>query len=193
MAKAQCGGLGPRVSDVRPEYLILGFILQGATHGYDIKRRFEASLGTLWRISESQLYSMLKRLEARGFVSCQPTQGEIAVPRRLLEITGAGRERFDEWLVRPTFCSPRVLRLEFLSRLYFAGSLRPDLTASIYETQLTEVEREMKAIARMRAGLPRGDSLSALGTDFRLNQLAAARSWLTTSVRFFLSKHLDGE
>jgi len=183
MGKGEDPSRSPRPSDVHPEYIVLGFLLEGSTYGYDLRRRFEARLGGLWRISESQLYSMLKRLEARGLVAGREAEEGSGVSRRLLAVTQAGRAWFDEWLVSPTFCSPRVLRLEFLSRLYFAATLRPDLRDSIYRSQLAFVERETKALALKRASLPADEVYAALGLEFRMNQLEAARTWLEASVR----------
>ena len=163
---------------------MLGFLMEGATHGYELRRRFVAGLGGLWRISESQMYSILKRLVAKGLVASSTCDNADGPSRHLLSISPSGRDRFEDWLSKPSYCSPRVLRLEFLSRLYFAGTLRelygPSLQAKIHREQIAEAERELSQAALARSD---GDgTIEALGRDFRVNQLRAALSWLETSV-----------
>ena len=45
---------------------LLGYLYGGPSHGYDLHRRVMADLGEVWHLSQSQAYSILKRLEKQG-------------------------------------------------------------------------------------------------------------------------------
>jgi len=82
--------------DVRPEYIALGFLEKDSLHGYDLYRRFEADLGKVWHISQSQMYSILKRLEAQALVEGWAESGNRNQAKRRLAMTEPGRRRFLE-------------------------------------------------------------------------------------------------
>ena len=48
------------------EYVILGALMSGARHGYEIMQFLGSALDATWRLSTSQLYVLLKRLEEEG-------------------------------------------------------------------------------------------------------------------------------
>lgn len=52
-----------------PACVLLGLLAQQPAHGYDLHQHLTADLGHLWRISLSQTYNILNRLEAQGLIS----------------------------------------------------------------------------------------------------------------------------
>src|SRR5512138_1208503 len=106
--------------NVSPEFALLGFLIAGPSHGYDLHQRFITELGQVWHLSQSQAYTILKRLENRGDVSAQIIEQEKLPARQMLRITAAGRQRFFEWLELGIGTTARSIRLEFLTRLYFS-------------------------------------------------------------------------
>ena len=191
---------GARASELRPEFVFLGLLADGPCHGYRLYQAFRETFAGLWRISESQMYATLARLHAKGWIT--ETAGDPDAPagdapqpsrsrgrsRQALALTPAGRAAFQEWLERPGAVGPRSLRLEFLSRLRFAG-LRPEgaLAARLVREQrevvAAELERsEGRAAAngegRRDGGPPAFLPIDQLSADFRLRQLRAALGWL---------------
>lgn len=173
--------------------MALGLLAEGPAHGYELFRRFKASLGGLWRISESQFYATLKRLEARGLarpaeVPAGGTPTGAAPGPRTLSLTPEGRALFESWLAEPTAPSSRLLHLEFLARLHFLARLGPAAAASAAEAQARALAGD---IARLEAALPRSPAadraaaapdIGALSAAFRLSQLRAALAWIEESV-----------
>ena len=180
--------------------MALGLLAEGSAHGYELFRRFKTSLGGLWRISESQFYAMLKRVEARGLAgpACEARASAAAaapadeVPRggvpapRVLALSAEGSALFEAWLAEPTAPSSRLLHLEFLARLHFLARLRPEAVAAAAEAQARALAGD---IARLEAALPAMSpagpaalDIGALSAAFRLSQLRAALAWIEESV-----------
>src|SRR5690349_23848304 len=57
--------------NISPEFALLGFLIAGPSHGYDLHQRFVTELGQVWHLSQSQAYAILKRLEQRGDISAR--------------------------------------------------------------------------------------------------------------------------
>src|SRR5919108_1514929 len=103
--------------NVSPEFALLGFLIAGPSHGYDLHQRFVVELGYVWHLSQSQAYAILKRLENRGDISAHMIEQEKLPARQMLRITETGRRRFFEWLELGIGKTARSIRLEFLTRL----------------------------------------------------------------------------
>ncbi|MCE1196247.1 PadR family transcriptional regulator [bacterium] len=197
MATEENGAPARRPPDLRPEFVALGLLAEGPAHGYELFRRFKVSLGGLWRISESQFYATLKRIEARGLAhSAGAAQAGGANGPRVLSLTPEGRALFEAWLAEPTAPSSRLIHLEFLARLHFLARLGPEAAASAAEAQARALAGD---IARLEAATPISSTAEpcasaqpaasgadpatgALSAAFRLSQLRAALAWIEESV-----------
>lgn len=170
------------VRDVRPEFVMLGLLMHRSMHGYDLFTQFQAQLGRVWHISQSQMYAILKRLEAQGLIEGLVEERENSPARRYLAITPQGLAHFSTWLMSPTDCSSRVLRMEFISRLFFASMQGGQVPAIIVEDQVALIERQLANHVALLATLPEEDVFNRLGVDFRVHQLRAELSWLREAV-----------
>ncbi len=168
--------------DVRPEFVALGFLMASPLHGYDLFRRFEADLGKVWHISQSQMYSILKRLELQGLIASNIEAGEKSQERRILNATDQGVAHFSQWLAAPSDCSSRIIRLEFISRLYFARGWRPESVLAIIEAQRATIARQLRNHQALLASTPAQETWNRLGIELRLSQLSGIAAWLETSV-----------
>src|ERR1044071_5491482 len=102
------------IGTLSPEMALLGLLYREAGHGYDLHRKIVADLGHVWHLSQSQAYSILKRLETRGDISVQEIPQEKLPPRQLLHITPQGQQTFLDWLDTPSGSSTRAIRMEFI-------------------------------------------------------------------------------
>lgn len=84
------------------ETLILASLSDGPLHGYGIVMRIRDKAGSVFKTGESQLYPVLRRLEAAGFVCSSWEVVTGARERRLYELTPSGVGRLEkgrrEWL-----------------------------------------------------------------------------------------------
>ncbi|GLY67048.1 PadR family transcriptional regulator [Amycolatopsis taiwanensis] len=73
------------------ELAILGFLAEGALHGYQLRRRIAQLSGHARPVSEGSLYPAIKRLTAAGLLDRRTEPGTSAAPRHILSLTDAGR------------------------------------------------------------------------------------------------------
>jgi len=164
--------------NLSPEFALLGFLIAGPSHGYDLHQRFVVELGHVWHMSQSQAYAILKRLEQRGDISARIVEQEKLPARQMLHITEMGRRRFFEWLELGIGRTARSIRLEFLTRLYFTQLHRPENIAQIYRSQLDEIESTIARLESLLEHLPLEQVFNRLSLDLRLQQMRLIENWM---------------
>jgi DNA-binding PadR family transcriptional regulator len=164
--------------NVSPEFALLGFLVAGPSHGYDLHQRFHIELGHVWHLSQSQAYAILKRLETRGDISAQLIEQEKLPARQILHLTKSGRRRFFEWLEQGIGKTARAIRLEFLTRLYFAQLYKPEHIAQIYDRQYVELDSIIARLASLLEQLPPDQAFNRLSLDLRLRQMRVIQNWI---------------
>lgn len=164
--------------NISPEYALLGFLIAGPSHGYDLHQRFVTDLGHVWHLSQSQAYAILKRLEDRDDISVQVMEQEKLPARQLLRITETGRRRFFEWLEAGVGKNARSIRLEFLTRLYFTQLHKPENIAQIYRAQSAEIAATITRLENLLENLPPEQVFNRLSLDLRLQQMRLIQNWM---------------
>ncbi len=163
--------------DVEPslQMPLLGFLMAGPKHGYELYQEFGRELGRAWHIGLSQLYAHLKQLEEAGLVEAVIAPQANRPARKVYSITEAGREVFLEWVHQPTPYLNHI-RLEFLAHLYFFRRLGlPGLEGLVAEQkELCRARAETLA----HAAAETEDDFWRLVLEFRHGQLEAAIRWL---------------
>ncbi len=157
------------------EYVILGFLMQGQKHGYEIHRDFSSRLASVWYAGMSHIYTLLKRLEATGQVRSEMEIQRNRPPKRIYSITQKGQEEFLEWLYKPVR-QIRDLRLQFPAKLFLMKFLdRSDPAeliakqVGVCQTQLTNNKKQYDLC---------GDDFGRLVYQFRIHQIEAVLAWL---------------
>jgi PadR family transcriptional regulator, regulatory protein AphA len=112
--------------------VVLGLLALGARSGYDIKSVVDRSTRFFWAASYGQIYPELRRLEAEGLIRGEnaPNGGR---GRRVYELTDAGRQALEDWLVGPT--TTIEYRDESLLRLFFADALPRESALGLLEAR----------------------------------------------------------
>jgi DNA-binding PadR family transcriptional regulator len=175
--------------NISPEFPLLGFLISGPSHGYDLHQRFVAELGQVWHLSQSQAYAILKRLEGRGDISAQVIEQEKLPARQKLNISAQGRRRFFEWLELGIGTNARSIRLEFLTRLYFTQLHRPENASQIHKAQSAHVESEIGRLESLIEHLPSEQVFNRLSLDLRLQQMRLIQNWMAEiRTRFHISR-----
>lgn len=161
-----------------PDETILGLLAAQAQHGYQLLEAFQdpQRLGKVWKLSTSQLYAVLKRLERQQWISGVEQRSEIAPPRIEYSLTESGWRVLDAWLstVAPS-ASIRCIRVEFLSRLYIAQLLKYP-TAPIIARQRAACQAEYGRLQTAQRNNPHG--MSYLAAEMVITQLEAVLTWI---------------
>jgi PadR family transcriptional regulator AphA len=138
--------------DVMPtEYALLGLLLDGPKHGYELARRFapETALGEICHLEMSMLYALLKKQEKVEHIEAELESQGARPPKRIFHLTPIGRAAFMEW-VRTPVGRTREIRLDFLVKLYFARQLGDDDVLALIDRQL---EVCLALLDRLQRGL----------------------------------------
>ncbi len=104
---------------ISSEPALLGLLVPGPLHGYDLYKWLNRELGCVWRFGQSQMYAILKEYAARGWIEVQIHSQDVRPARKLLALTPAARAAFEAWLDQPAR-GLREFRVDFFLRLYSA-------------------------------------------------------------------------
>lgn len=163
-----------------PEFVLLGLLSQGPAHGYELHQKLATELGQVWRLSQSQIYNILNRLEGKEYIKGTRQEQEKLPARRSFQLTHTGRQRFESWLASPSRSSARAIRVEFITRLYFAFALDPDLASQLIEAQIAETRDGLERLQALQEGLPSEQLFNRMGLDLRIRQLKSILDWLAS-------------
>lgn len=167
-----------------PEFALLGLLLDGPSHGYDLTRQFvaQSELGQVCRLEMSMLYALLKKLEKESLITGrdEPTVGSKS--RRMFELTEAGRAEFESWLAQPVLHT-REIRLDFLVKLYFARQRNLPLALRLLDEQIEFNQRLLTQLLHHQKELVAANAIIANHferwvLDFRVEQNTAVLNWL---------------
>ena len=162
------------------EYAALGFLVEAPRHGYDLLQDLAGGLGGLWRVAQSQLYSVLHRLVECGWAEVEVEFQEDRPSRHTYSATKAGRRAFWEWACSPV-AHPRDLRVVFLAKVYFLRRLRPEAVRGLIDAQRGQL-CDIAAALRERGSASSDDAAVAAATcSFRAGQMENAIRWLDAS------------
>lgn len=167
-----------RHGSLSPEFALLGFLYKQASYGYDLYQQLVTELGFVWHISQSQTYNILKRLEIQGDISSTLLEQDKLPSRLDLQLTRQGRERFIKWLSTPTGHSVRVIRMEFLTRLYFVQKIAPRNIPAMIDQQSVEINATLARLELDQADLPADQIFNRLSLQLRIQQLRSALNWM---------------
>lgn len=107
------------MKDSTSYYVILGLLSFGECSGYEIKKKIENEIGYFYKVSNGQIYPVLKKLLQQNNASYRVEKSDGKPYRKVYSITEQGYAALKEWLDKTDY--PHN---EFLLRLYF-GSIRP--------------------------------------------------------------------
>ncbi|MDQ2851507.1 MAG: PadR family transcriptional regulator [Actinomycetota bacterium] len=88
------------------DHAILTSLAERAASGYDLTRRFDASIGFFWTATHQQIYRVLARLEAAQSVYGTVEQGHGRPDRKVYDLTPQGRAELAAWTATPSRREP---------------------------------------------------------------------------------------
>lgn len=178
----------PFSSQLSPAYLLLGLLALAPSHGYDLHRQIERDLRYVWRLSLSQVYSVLSRLEKRGLIEGEIMEQDERPDRKRFRLTPAGEDHFKSWFGTPLGASVHAVRIAFLSKLYFAQQL-PDLNIeALWEDQRAAIEAGLARMERRQAAARDAHPILEHSLRLRAMQLRTLLEWLSECKLSFVTE-----
>ncbi len=163
------------------EHVILGILMKKERHGYEIHNLLSSELGRAWYAGISQVYALLKRLEAADKVGSTVEQQDNRPAKHVYAITPKGREAFLQWVHTPHE-RVRDLRLELLAKLFFIRQLNLVGSAELINKQITIFQEQLRDIKQQDEAC--NEEFEHLVLRFRACQIEAVLTWLLDCKRY---------
>jgi DNA-binding PadR family transcriptional regulator len=167
------------IRTLSPQPALLGFLMTGPKHGYELHQEFSQKLGRVWHLGRSKLYAQLKQLEKVDWVTRQTEPQTNRPPRKMYQLTPGGRQAFLDWLRQPT-PKLRRIRIEFLARIFFFQSLSLPGLDELVAAQKSLLQTRIRSLDQGAAETD--DHYWQLVLAFRRGQLEAVDHWLDSVI-----------
>lgn len=126
-------------------HAILATLLDSPCSGYDLRKRFEGSVGFFWQASFQQIYRDLGKLEEQGLVRSQTIAQQSRPDKKVFAVTAEGEAFLQVWIQTP--CEMAPIRDELLVKM-FAGFAVPRQAILTELRQHQAMHRERLAVYR---------------------------------------------
>jgi DNA-binding PadR family transcriptional regulator len=158
---------------------LLGLLEREPSHGYELKRDYDAFFGRGKPLPFGQVYSTLGRLARDGKVLAGDTEPGGGPDRRRYVITDLGVTEVEAWLTEPVEPEPHLQSVLF-SKVVLALLLGRPAEHYLDTQRATHLQR-MRELTEIRRNAGQVDSLLA---DYGLFHLEADLRWIDmTSAR----------
>ncbi|HKC27198.1 MAG TPA: helix-turn-helix transcriptional regulator [Jatrophihabitans sp.] len=167
---------------------LLGLLEREPSHGYDLKRDYDAYFGRGKALPFGQVYATLGRLARDGKVLAGDAEPGAGPDRKRYVITEHGVSELETWLAEPVEPEPHLQTVLFVKVVLALMSGRPaeqylDSQRAAHLQRMRELT-EMKRKGNLVDAMLADHGLFHLEADLRWIDLAAARlDALATEVR----------
>ena len=152
---------------------LLGLLQREPSHGYDLKRDYDAFIGRGRPLPFGQVYATLARLARDGKALAGEAEPGSGPDRKRYAITDLGRHDVESWLAQPIEPEPHLQTVLFAKVVI---ALMLDRSASGYlEVQRAAHLQRMRELTELKRT---GSQLDALLADHGLFHLEADLRWI---------------
>lgn len=130
---------------------MLAALLDGESSGYDLAKRFDASVANFWTATPQQLYRELDRLSADGLIVARVVEQERRPNKKMLSLTDAGRAAIHEFTAKPP--KPSTFRDELLIKVNAIDGGDTEAVRGLVAEQLEWSTAKLAHYERMRTRL----------------------------------------
>src|SRR5690242_19258735 len=158
---------------------LLGLLEREPSHGYDLKRDYDAFFGRGKPLPFGQVYATLGRLARDGKVAVAAAEPGEGPDRKRYVITERGVTEFETWLTEPVEAEPHLQTVLF-AKVVLALMLGRDAQAYLDTQRAAHLKRMRELTETKRSGglvdaLLADHGLFHLESDLRWIDLTAAR------------------
>jgi DNA-binding PadR family transcriptional regulator len=132
--------------------MIMGLLMKGPAHGYDLKQTLERELSPFFEVSATPLYYTLKKMEQEGLVTQWSTVSGRRPKKYVYSLTAKGQEEIKDLLLKNiTHLHRPSLNLDI--SLYFLNVLAPQDVVKTLKGRLRELRKVKFLLDRQKKGL----------------------------------------
>lgn len=156
---------------------LLGLLEREPSHGYDLKRDYDAYFGRAKPLPFGQVYATLSRLARDGKVLAGEAEPGAGPDRKRYVITEIGEAELESWLGEPVMPEPHLQTVLFAKVVL---SLMLDRPAESYlDAQRAAHLQRMRELTEIKRN---GSPVDALLADHGLFHLEADLRWIDLTV-----------
>jgi DNA-binding PadR family transcriptional regulator len=165
--------------------LLLGLLLRGPLHGYELHRIVRAHGELYADLKKGNLYYLLDRLASEGYLKVQAEPGTRGArgERLIYELTDQGRARFNE-LLREVLLTYEPAHTGVDTAVVFLASLPPADSLHLLEERRRIVAKRREVVAAELAPLSEGSPLEHIAGDHLLSLIDAELAWINRSLAY---------
>ncbi|WP_078327302.1 PadR family transcriptional regulator [Mycobacteroides salmoniphilum] len=128
---------------------VLAALLDGEASGYDLSKRFDATVANFWMATPQQLYRELDRLASDGLIVARIVEQDRRPTKRMYSLTETGRQILRAFTASTP--KPSVIREDLLVQIRaMDGADTAAVRASLVERQRSAVEK-LASYQRLKA------------------------------------------
>ena len=139
-------------------HAVLAALLDGEASGYELAKRFDASVANFWHALPQQLYTELRRLEEQRLVRGRAIRQQGRPDKRAFTITAAGDEELRRFAAAPT--RPGALKEDLAVKVYAAAVVDHEVLAAALDERAAHAAAKLERYRRLADALADPD-----GTD----------------------------
>ena len=165
-------------------HLLLGLLSFEPQSGYDLNKRFDASVNNFWTTDQSQIYRALYKLLDKGQVRVETVVQEGQPDKKVYHLTGTGAAALDQWLATPINTENMTVREGWLGQLFFGERIPPEELRDVLETYKRQSQTIIDTLGFIRkqyypdnAKLNYGARLRLLTIEYGIQVNQAAVEW----------------
>ena len=164
------------VMDMESRLTLLGLLSAGPGHGYDLKRSWDHWFAASKPLAYGQVYATLARLVRDGLITQVETEPGSGPERKRYEVTDAGRQSVEQWLLTPVTPAGDV-QADIFAKTIIALMLDDD-AGRLLDLQRAEHMARMRELTRLKQS---GDLRTVLLADHALFHIEADLRWMETT------------
>ncbi len=149
------------------EHALLVALSEQPASGLDLAKRFGRSIGFFWHATHQQIYRVLGRMDADGWVEATEVAQEGRPAKKVYVVTPAGAEVLRVWLAQPT--ASQAMRSDLAVKLRGASFGDRGAVLDVVRANLADHHVRLDHYRQlMKRDYPEPEALSGLQLDHYL-------------------------
>jgi len=133
------------------KHAVLAALTSEEGSGYELSKRFDASVANFWPASQQQVYRELDRLENDGMVKARTVRQVKRPDKRVFSITARGNRELDEFVRATT--KPTVIRDDLLVKVASVNNSNSGDVSVAVEARLETSREKLEMYEGLRKAL----------------------------------------
>jgi DNA-binding PadR family transcriptional regulator len=140
-------------------HAVLATLLDADASGYELAKRFDASVANFWHALPQQIYGELRHLEHQGLIRGRTVRQRGRPDKRVFTITKAGQQALREFAAAPTGVG--ALKEDLAVKVYAAGVADPEALIAALKQRAAQSAAKLERYQRLADALadPNGRDL----------------------------------